>query len=273
MSVIAELADSHVHLHAYADPTGLIERARAAGVSLIVGVSVDLASSRRTVEIASRHRGVVAAVGLHPTWLRPCPDRASDQERGIGVLLSTTLRELAALARDPSVGMIGEIGLDTVDAAAPLDLQREIFRQQLVIADRLGRPVSLHLRGAFADAFATLKANSPRAGAVVHYFVGDAALARQALDLGLWISVGKPVSRAENDALRQAIRLVPLDRLLLETDSYPLPGRQTEPADVRVVAEAVAAIRALSVSEVAAVTTANLLRLIGSPLTTTFLAP
>jgi len=105
-------------------------------------------------------------------------------------------------------------------------------------------------------------AGIPDAGAVLHYFVGEAELARRALDLGLFLSVGKPVTRVENEHLRRAVATVPLDRLLLETDSYPLPGRTTEPADVGLVAMAVARLLGRPVETIAEVTTANLLRML-----------
>lgn len=245
-----QLSDSHVHLHAYCDVGELIGRARVAGVELIVGVSVDLPTSRRTIEIARSNDDVVAAIGFHPSHLDAALDRSS-------------LAELGTLARDPTVGFIGEIGLDSVDAKIPLHQQRIAFVAQLELAQTLELPVNLHVRGAFDEAFAALEqVGVPEAGAVVHYFVGDATLAHRALDLGLYISVGKPVTRLENAQLRQAIAKIPLDRLLLETDSYPLPGRKTEPADVALVAGAVADLFARPTEEIAEATMANLRRLL-----------
>jgi TatD DNase family protein len=160
--------------------------------------------------------------------------------------------------------MIGEIGLDSVDGPLPIHQQQIAFEAQLTLAKRAGLPVNLHLRGAIDEAFALLAGvGLPRSGAVLHYFVGDEALTRQALDLGLYVSVGKPVTRLENGRLRDAVRRIPLERLLLETDSYPLPGRTTEPADVWLVAQAVAALLETSEAEVARVTSGNLLRLLG----------
>jgi TatD DNase family protein len=239
-------------LHAYADPEALVERARAAGVATIVAVSVDLASSRETVRLARAIPRVVAAVGLHPSHLE-------------GLVAPETLAELESLARDPDVGFIGEIGLDAVEARVGVGVQVEAFRAQLDLAGRLGRPVNLHLRGAVGEAIDLLSEldYSRRPAAVVHYFVGGPDLARRYLDLGLYLSIGKPVTREENLELRAAVREIPLERLLLETDSYPLPGRRTEPRDIGVVAAAVAALKGLDPVEVADVTTANLLRLLG----------
>ncbi|HEX5414978.1 MAG TPA: TatD family hydrolase [Chloroflexota bacterium] len=255
-------ADSHVHLHAYVDPPSLLERAAVAGVDLVVGISVDLASAGRTLEITRQARArrdagvsgpvVIAAVGLHPSDLT-------------GPLEPATFSALEDLARDPLVGFIGEIGLDAVEAKVPLVTQAAAFRAQLDLAGGLGKPVNLHVRGAIEETLEILAAvGPPTAGAVFHYFTGDRALAERLLAAGLSISVGKPVTRPGNAALRAAVETIPLDRLLLETDSYPLPGRTTEPADLPRVARAVADLKRLPVEAVAEATTGNLLRICAS---------
>lgn len=246
------LTDSHVHLHAYDDVAGLLERARAAGVVRIVGVPLDLATSEQTIDLARAHPEVVAAVGIHPARL--------DETFG-----PAALDRLARLAEDPRVGLIGEIGLDTVEAALPVERQLGAFEDVLRLARRLGRPVILHLYGstAYDQALETLRRiGLPWPGAIVHYFAGDPALATRLLDQGLMISVGKPVTRPDRVCLRAAIRQVPLDRLLVETDAYPLPGRKTEPADVRLVVEAIAQLIGQPPERVAERTTENLERLL-----------
>lgn len=246
-----EYSDSHVHLHAYPDAEvhRLLHRAAMADVGLLGAVSVDLASARRTVAIAAAHPRsprVVAAVGFHPVYLRAVPSE-------------TDLRLLEVLAADPSVGFIGEIGLDSVEASLPFSEQIAALRAQLALVGRVGKPVNLHLRGAIEPALTILDQEGTAAiGAVFHYFVGGEDLALRALDRGLYLSIGKPVTRPENGALRAAVRQIPLRRLLLETDTYPLPDRVTEPADVRRVAQAVAELKGIPVETVAAVTTANL---------------
>lgn len=248
------MIDSHVHLHAYDDAAiqRMLDRAGLAGVEAVVAVSVDLASAGRTVAIA-RARAVaprvIAAVGFHPVYLRALPTDAD-------------LRALEDLAREPVVGFVGEIGVDTVDARLPWSDQVDLLRAQLALARRVQKPVNLHLRGGIEPALAGLESEGSAAiGGVFHYFVGDEDLARRILDCGLRLSVGKPVTRSENVGLRRAIRQIPLDRLLLETDTYPLPGRTTEPADVRHVAQAVADLKGLPVEEVAAATSENVRRL------------
>jgi len=249
------LADSHVHLHAYDDGAvaAMLARAAERGVERVVAVSVDLASARRTLGIAARHPDrVVAAVGLHPGHLAEAPDEA-------------TWRELARLAGDPRVGAIGECGVDAIDGEAGEAAQLATLARHARLAKELGKPLLLHLRGndLVGPALGVLAAVGLGAGrGVVHYFVGDRELADRYLDAGLLLSLGKPLTRAENASLREAARGAPSDRLLLETDTYPIPGRTTEPADTRVVAEALAVLRGATVEEIARVTGENLGRLL-----------
>ncbi len=251
------LADSHVHLHAYDDDAiaAMLARDAAAGVERVVGVAVDLPSARRTIEIAAAHPDrVVVAVGLHPAHLGDPSDGAA-------------WRALEELAADPRVRAIGECGVDAIDGDAAGPVQLAVLARHARLAKGLGKGLLLHLRGAalVGPALGVLAAvGLPEGRAVVHYFVGDRELADRYLDAGLLLSLGKPVTRAENAALREAVRNAPLDRLLLETDTYPVPGRTTEPADTRLVAEAVADLRRTTLEEVARVTGANLERLLGT---------
>lgn len=237
------LADSHVHLDRYAPSrvTRMLARARRAGVRDFLTVGVDLPSSCAAVQL-TRRRGVRAAVGVHPL-------------RSAGLNLAAALAQLAGLARQPGVVAIGEIGLDAA-GPAPLDEQETVFRAQLELAYALDLPVILHVLDAHEAAQRVL-AEQRRVRAVVHYFQGDARLAEAYLALGCFLSVGKPVTRPERAALREAIRQAPLERLLLETDTYPLPGRVTEPRDVVLVGRAVADLRGVPFREVVDATSAN----------------
>jgi TatD DNase family protein len=248
------LADSHVHLHAYDDVAvaGMLARAFRAGVGTVVAVSVDLVSARRTLALAGRYASVVAAVGLHPSRL----DAEPLEERWL------TFERLAAA---PEVEAIGECGVDEHDTRTTGMVQLAVFARHCRLALRLGKPLLLLLVGEtlIPSALGTLAATGvPPGRAVVHYFVGDAAAAERYLEAGLLISVGKPITRPANAALREAIRTVPLDRLLLETDTYPLPDRATEPADLPLVAEAVADLKGLPTEQIAEATTGNLERLL-----------
>ncbi|HEY7358678.1 MAG TPA: TatD family hydrolase [Ktedonobacterales bacterium] len=252
-------ADSHVHLDRYTDEeiAALLLRARQRGVTRFLTVGVDLASSERAVLLARQHTNVFAAVGLHPMYVQESfgAERVRYHER------------LQALAQGaPEVVAIGEAGIDLLDAQAKLDVQRAAFRLQLHLAYDLKLPLILHNQKADAHCQELLQEVGRERGQaamfIVHYFVGDLACAARWLDLGGMLSVGRPVARPENIALRAAVASIPLERLLLETDTYPLPGRDTEPAHLAEMAQAVAEIKRLPIEKVAEQTTANFCRLL-----------
>jgi TatD DNase family protein len=242
------LADSHVHLDRYSHRrvSSMLRRARLAGVTRFLTVGVDLLSSEAATTL-TRRRGVRAAVGVHPMRLHHMP-------------VESALSDLDALIQVKRPAAIGEVGLDSQASAAAPDQARFLlgcFR----LAVRHDLPVLLHVVGAHDAALAILaEANWPRRPTVVvHYFVGDPELAQRYLDFGCLVSVGKPVTRRENAALRSAVAEAPLDRLLLETDTYPLPGRTTEPRDLRDVCAAVAEVKRMSPQRVAMTTTKSFL--------------
>jgi TatD DNase family protein len=252
-------ADSHIHLDRYTaeEASALLERAQQAGVTRFLTVGVDLASSERAILLARQHAGVYAAIGLHPISLPK--DRATN--------FSYSQERLHSLAqRSPEVVAIGETGIDLLEAQAPLDVQRLAFRLHLNLADDLKLPLILHNQGADAPRQEMLHTAQPEReqalDVIVHYFVGTLADAERWLALGCHLSVGRPVTRVENVALREAVAAIPLERLLLETDTYPLPGRDTEPAHIVQIAQAVAEIKQLPLQKIAEQTTANFCRLL-----------
>jgi TatD DNase family protein len=245
----AALADSHVHLHAYGDPeiAAMLNRAAAAGVGTVVAVSVDLESAVRTVGLAHPRVRIVPAVGLHPARLAGPVDDA-------------LWAEVVEVARDGRVGAIGECGVDS-EGVADAATQLASLAHHAALAAAGDLPLLLHLRGPddLIERALAIVADEGARG-LVHYFVGGAGLAERYLDAGLSISVGKPVTRVA--ALRAVVAGIPLERLLLETDTYPIEGRTTEPRDVRAVAAAVAELNGMSVDEVARATSSNLERLL-----------
>jgi TatD DNase family protein len=249
----AALADSHVHLHAYGDSeiAAMLDRAADAGVTTVVAVSVDLESAARTLTLRHPRVRIVPAVGLHPGRIK---GPVEDAEWAV----------LAELARRPDVGAIGECGLDP-EGPADATIQLEALERHAALAAARRLPLLLHLRGPAAlmgRALAIVADECARG--VVHYFVGDRELAERYLAAGLSIALGKPVTRADQTSLREAVRdVIPLNRLLLETDTYPMPDRVTEPADVRLVANALAELKGLPLETVATATTANLEQLLG----------
>jgi TatD DNase family protein len=251
--------DTHAHLdfHQFdADRCAVIERARAAGVRAIVNVGADLASSRRAVELAAEHDLVYAAVGMHP----------HDAKK----LNGAALGELRELAGHPRVVAVGEIGLDFFRNLSPRDVQQRALQAQLAWAAKLGKPVIIHDRDAhdevmhiLADWAATLNnSHLDRRLGVLHTFSGDLAMAKQAIELGFYISISGPVTYRNARQLPDIVQALPLDRLLVETDSpylapHPHRGKRNEPAYVRLVAERIAALKGIDVNDLAEATTAN----------------
>ena len=259
------LIDTHAHLDFSqfdADRQAVIERAKSAGVGVIINVGADLRSSRRAVALACDHDLIYAAVGMHP----------HDAKN----LDGATLGELRKLAQRPEVVAIGEIGLDYYRDRSPRDMQRRAFQAQLAWAGKLGKPVIIHDRDAHDEVMGMLAdwasdmAGSPLAGrlGVLHTFSGDLSMAQQAMDLGFYLSISGPVTYKNARQLPGIVRDLPLDRLLVETDCpfltpHPHRGKRNEPAYVRLVAERVAALKKLEFEDLAEATTANARRLFG----------
>jgi len=251
------LVDTHAHLDAgqfRADLEAVMDRALANGVGTILTVGCDLASSRASVDLAARYDRVWASVGIHPH------DAASAD--------ATALAELAQLAGSGKVVAIGETGLDFYRDRAPRDLQHQAFRAQIRLARQLGKPLIVHDRDAHDDVVAILRdEGASEVGGVMHCFSGDLALARECIALGFFISFAGPLTYP-NSTLRSVAAALPVDVMLVETDCpylapQPWRGKRCEPAQVRATAEALAALKGLSLDDVARVTSLNALRLFG----------
>jgi TatD DNase family protein len=176
--------------------------------------------------------------------------------------------ELARLAADDRVVAIGETGLDYHYDHSPRPAQRAGFERQLALAVRLGKPVSVHLREAHEDSVAMLRASGVGAGpgGVIHCFSGDRGAAEAFLELGLLLSISGIVTFKSAAPLQDAVRAIPLDRLLIETDSpflapVPFRGKRNEPAHVRLVADKIAELKGLTAAEVGEASTRNAERL------------
>ncbi|MEW5919425.1 MAG: TatD family hydrolase [Bacillota bacterium] len=250
------LVDSHAHLDFHdfdRDRETVLQRAEAAGVELIINVGFDLDSSRKAVQLAARYSTIYAAVGIHPHDAAAVPD--------------DYLGQLEALAAAPKVVALGEMGLDFYRDRSPRPQQKKVFREQLALARRLDMPVILHDRDAHDGLMAILqKEGLPRAGGVLHCFSGDLSLAREAMALGLYISIAGPVTYPRNSVLRAVAAAVPAENLLLETDAPflapgPWRGRRNEPAYVNATAEAVASLRGCTAAELGSACLANAKRL------------
>jgi TatD DNase family protein len=253
------LVDSHAHLdfEDYAqDLDGVVARARAAGLERIVCVGLWRApgSFGNALDLAARDPSFFSAtVGVHPHECARVPEE--DWARH------------AALAADPRVVAVGETGLDFHYDHSPRPVQEASFRRSLGIARAAGKPVVIHVREADEACARVLREEGvPPAGGVIHCFTGDEAAARAYLELGLFISVAGVVTFKTAEAIREAVRIVPRDRLLVETDCpflAPIPyrGKRNEPAYVVETARKVAEVWGASLDEVAEATTANVRRL------------
>ena len=240
------LVDSHAHLDdpAFdADRADVLRRAREAGIGRILTIGTDVASSRRACAIAEREPDVWFSPGIHPHEA----DAPGDVD---------ALRELA---RHPRALAVGETGLDYVKNRAAVPAQKELFVKHLEIAAEAEKPVSIHCRDAHPDCLGILRGFAPLRG-VIHCFTGTAQDAEGYLSLNFFLSIAGPVTFANATGLRDAIRDVPLNRLLVETDCpylTPVPhrGKRNEPAFVRHTAEAIATLRGVSLEAFAEATT------------------
>jgi len=260
------LIDTHAHLNSprfQSDRERVIERAAAAGVKAIINVGASLASSQAAVALAEAYPQIYAAVGVHPHDAK--------------TLTGNMLEELRALALHPKVVAIGEIGLDFFRDLSPRDKQRQAFKQQLALASEIGKPVIIHDRDAHSGIMAILRrwACPERRSAygrrvegghnpvgVLHCFSGDLAMAQEAIELGFCISIAGPVTFKNARRLRELVRQLPLEKLLVETDCpylapHPHRGKRNEPAYVKFVAQEVARSKGLSLETVARVTSGN----------------
>lgn len=248
------LTDTHCHLHLGQfdlDRDEVVARAEANGVTKIIEVGIDLESDKEAIALATRYPQIYAAVGIHP--------------HEAGKATPETWAELRTLASQPGVVAIGETGLDYYRNRSPHEKQKEALKKQLSLARELRKPVILHDRKAHNDLLAIIREHGEGLTGVFHCFSGHLAMAEKCLEMGFYISIAGPVTFKNAHRLQELARTLPLERLLLETDSpflSPFGGRN-EPANVKAVAEKVAELRGLSWEEVARTTTQNAALLFG----------
>ena len=253
------MTDTHAHINAprFADDlSAVVQRATAANVNAIVVVGVDIPSSRAAVAIAARFPNCWATVGVHPHEAAACS--------------AATWRELEALAQAPKVVAIGETGLDYYRNYAAKDAQQDAFSMQLALAADAHLPVIVHAREAYADVHRILrKAERPR-HTVMHCFSGDSAQAVAFIALGCMISLAGPVTFRSAVKLHAVAKMVPSDRLLVETDCpylapVPYRGKRNEPAYVRYTLESIAQKRGVAPQHLEEITDRNAQTCFGIP--------
>ena len=248
------LVDSHCHLDFKdfgEERDGVIERARAAGVGAMLTIATRLDAFAQVRSLAEAHPEIWCSVGVHP-------HEAADHA---GLAAATLL----ALAAAPKVVAIGETGLDFHYDFSPRAVQEQVFRAHIAASRESGLPLVIHSREADREMARILTEERPPPG-VLHSFTGGRDLAETALSLGFYISLSGIVTFRNAEELRAVVRDLPLERLLVETDSpylAPVPhrGRRNEPAFVAATAAFVAALKRLEAEDFAAATTANFFRL------------
>jgi TatD DNase family protein len=258
---VAPLVDSHAHLE---DPRlrrdwdAVLDRARGAGVVWIIAIGTTASDSATVLELARSHPGIFAAVGIHPNDAAAAgPD---DWPR------------IVELAGQPGVVAIGETGLDRYWDRTPFAIQQEWFDRHLELAHRLDLPVVIHCRDSQGELIEQLRGLGRPVRGVQHSFTGSWDEARAFLDLGLHLSFAGMLTYTNKslDPLRDVAARVPLDRILVETDSpylspHPYRGQTNEPARVVLTARRLAEVRGIPPEELARITTENARRLFHLP--------
>ncbi len=252
------IVDTHCHLN-HSDLAGdipdVLRRAQEAGVERIVCAGFDMESSIQAVSQAQDYPMVYATVGVHPHDASRFRD--DDEER------------LVQLCREKKVVAVGETGLDYHYDLSPRETQQRVYRMHIRLAHTVGLPIVIHGREAGNDILDILEAEGmPEQGAVLHCFSGDADMASRALGMGCYLGIAGPITFRNADDFRGVVEGLPLDSLLVETDApylspHPHRGKRNEPAYVRLVAEKLAEVSGIPLSEVASITTSNAQRLFG----------
>ncbi|AHG78443.1 TatD family hydrolase [Mannheimia varigena] len=248
------IIDSHCHLDSLDYETKhknideVIENAKARGVHHFISVCTTIGRFEAMKNLTSHRNDVSLSCGVHPLNVE---DEPFDYDK------------LFEFAQDPKVVAIGETGLDYHYTPETKALQQSLFVQQIDIANKLNKPLIIHSRSARQDTMDMLEQNNAeKCGGVLHCFTEDWTMAKRALDIGFYISISGIITFRNAEELRDVIRKVPLDRLLVETDSpylAPIPyrGKPNQPAYVRETCEYVATLKGVSTEEFARITTEN----------------
>lgn len=261
---MAPLVDAHTHLDACGardaeDVRAIAERAAAVGVGAVVTIADDLDSARWVTRAAEWDPRVYAAVALHPTRTDALDERART--------------EIEHLVAHPRVVAVGETGLDLywpgrLDGCAQPDTQREAFAWHIDLAKRCGKPLMIHNREADAEVLDVLAAEGAPDTVIFHCFSSDAAMARRCVDAGWLLSLSGTASFRNAHDLREAVPLIPLEQLLVETDApfltpHPYRGAPNEPYCLPYTVRAVAELVGRPAEELAQATTSNARRVYG----------
>ncbi|MEF2247636.1 TatD family hydrolase [Paenibacillus sp. IITD108] len=246
------LFDTHTHMDAPQydeDRHEMINRAIEAGVELFVNIGFNRETIPTTLALADQYKQIFAAIGWHPV------DSIFMQEGD--------LEWIEELTKHPKVVAIGEIGLDYHWDTSPKDVQQRVFREQIRLAKKLGKPIVIHNRDAHEDIVRILKEEkADEVGGVMHCFSGSWETAKKCLDMNFYISFGGPITFKNARVPKEVLFNTPLDKILIETDSpyltpHPFRGKRNESGYVSLVAQSAAEIKGLTVEEIGAITMEN----------------
>lgn len=239
-----QMIDSHAHLDEERfdeDRDELIKSLKENAISYVINPSSDMETSRRVVELSNKYDNIFAAVGIHPH------DAEGFKEED--------LDELRELSKDERVVAIGEIGLDYYYDNSPREIQKEVFRKQLQLSHELDLPVIIHTRDAMGDTYDILKEFEGRVRGVMHCYTGSIEMAEKFMKLGFYISIAGPVTFKNAVNVREMAKQIPLEKLLIETDSpylAPVPnrGKRNDPTNVRYVADMLANLKEIQIDKI-----------------------
>ena len=246
----ADALDSHCHLEMIERPVAeVLAAARAAGITRVVTIGTDLASSRWAARCAAQHAGLYAAVAVHPNETAAAASSPVQRDE--------VLAQIADLATLPRVRAIGETGLDYYRDHASPAVQRDWFRAHIAIAKRAGKALVIHDRDAHEDVLEILEADGPPEKVIFHCFSGDAAMAKRCAEAGYVMSFAGNITFKNAGPLREAAAAAPVDLLLAETDApflTPVPhrGKPNSPALVAQTVRALAALKQIPVEDMCA---------------------
>lgn len=245
------LADTHAHLQWASfdkDREKVIRRARKVDVKYIVNIGFDLDGSREAIELAEKHEGLYATVGIHP--------------HNASQLNENVLDKLRKLSGNPKAVAIGEIGLDYYRNLSPREAQKKAFEAQLILAEELGLPVVIHDREAHTDTREMLSKFKGKVNGIMHCFSGSREMAEQCIKSDFYISFAGPVTFPNSHKLHEIAKRIDLNKILIETDSpwlapQEMRGKRNEPAFLLFTAKKIAKLKGISVDELAEATTGN----------------
>ncbi len=243
------LIDSHAHLGSLENIDQAVQNALDNSVSNIINMSSDLASAHETIEFIDKYPGVYGAVGIHPHAAK--------------TYTPEVFSEISELTGTEKIIAVGETGLDYFYDFSPRDIQKESLQKHIDLSIETGLPIVLHVRDCEDDMKAMLKDNAcDELKGVIHCFTGDYESAKLYIEFGFYISFSGILTFKRSEELREVAKKLPLDKLLVETDSpylapVPYRGKKNEPAYVKHVAETLAAVRDKSFDEISEITTNN----------------